>query len=62
MAERSIFMRGSKEDYALIGMRLGLSIVTKIIKNMDGEILVDDRVKGVHSKGSNFILLLPKVV
>jgi len=60
--KNTIFMRGSKEDYSLIGMGLGLSLVSKIIKNMNGKIWVEDRVDGDHSKGSNFILLIPEVI
>ena len=60
--KKAIFLRGSKEDYGLTGMGLGLSLVTKIIKNMDGKIWIEDRVDGDHSKGSNFILLIPEVM
>jgi len=35
--------------------------VKKIIESYDGEIWVEDRVKGDHLKGSNFILLIPEV-
>lgn len=60
--KKAIFLRGSKEDYGLTGMGLGLSLVTKIIKNMNSKIWVEDRVDGDHSKGSNFILLIPEVL
>jgi signal transduction histidine kinase len=60
--KKAIFLRGSKQDYGLTGMGLGLSLVTKIIKNMDGKIWIEDRVDGDHSKGSNFILLIPEVM
>lgn len=60
--KKAIFLRGSKEDYGLTGMGLGLSLVTKIIKNMDGKIWVEDKIDGDHSKGSNFILLIPEVM
>ena len=35
--------------------------VKKIIESYDGEIWVEDRVKGDHLKGSNIILLIPEV-
>ena len=60
--KKAIFLRGSKEDYGLTGMGLGLSLVTKIIKSMNGKIWVEDRIDGDHSKGSKFILLLPEVM
>ena len=42
-------------------MGLGLALVKKIIDNYNGKIWVEDRVKGDHSKGSNFVLLIPEV-
>ncbi len=42
------------------GMGLGLSLVRKIIKSYRGKIWVEDRVKGDHTLGSVFILLLPE--
>jgi len=47
-----------KIDYR---MGLGLSLVKTIIENYTGEIWVEDRIKGDHTKGSNFILLIPEV-
>jgi len=43
-----------------IGMGLGLSLVSKIIKKVKGDIRVEDNIKGDYSKGSNFILLFPE--
>lgn len=42
-------------------MGLGLALVKKIIDNYNGKIWVEDRVKGDHSKGNNFVLLIPEV-
>ncbi|MFX0058076.1 MAG: PAS domain S-box protein [Candidatus Hodarchaeota archaeon] len=46
--------------FARIG--LGLSLVKKIIDTFEGQILVEDKVKGDFSKGSNFILIIPKAL
>ena len=43
------------------GMGLGLLLVKKVLENYNGEIWVEDKVKGDSSKGSNFIMLIPEV-
>ncbi|MFX1274438.1 MAG: ATP-binding protein [Promethearchaeota archaeon] len=43
------------------GMGLGLSLVKQIVEIFKGNIWVEDRIKGDHRQGSNFILLLPKL-
>jgi PAS domain S-box-containing protein len=60
--KETIFQRGYTEEKSVHGMGLGLSLVNKIIKNYNGEIWVEDRIKGDHSKGSNFVLLIPEVI
>ncbi len=42
------------------GMGLGLSLVKKIIDSVEGNIWVEDRVKGDYSKGSKFVVLIPE--
>ncbi|MFX1452199.1 MAG: sensor histidine kinase, partial [Promethearchaeota archaeon] len=44
------------------GMGLGLLLVKRIINNFNGQIWVEDKIKGDPSQGSNFILLIPEVV
>ena len=56
-----IFKRGFTKEKGVHGMGLGLSLVKKIIDIYNGEIWVEDRIKGDYSKGSNFVLLIPEV-
>jgi PAS domain S-box-containing protein len=42
------------------GLGIGLSLVNQIIKSYDGKIWVENRIKDDYTKGSNFIVLLPK--
>jgi PAS domain S-box-containing protein len=44
----------------VIGSGLGLVVVKEIIKHCDGQVWVEDRIKGDYTKGSNFVFLLPK--
>ncbi|MBY8986648.1 MAG: HAMP domain-containing histidine kinase [Candidatus Lokiarchaeota archaeon] len=41
------------------GMGIGLSLVAKLIGLYNGEIWVEDRIKGDYTQGSNFIILIP---
>ena len=42
------------------GMGLGLSLVKQIIENFNGNIWVEDRIRGDHLRGSTFILVIPE--
>jgi len=55
-----IFKRGNRELKGTKGMGLGLSLVKKILKTLNGKIWVEDKIKGDHTQGSNFIILLPE--
>jgi signal transduction histidine kinase len=58
-AKEFIFRRtGSPEDQ-IVGRGLGLTLVDQILKNIGGMIRVEDRVKGDHTQGANFVVLLP---
>jgi signal transduction histidine kinase len=39
-------------------MGMGLSLVKKIVDKYGGKIWVEDRIKGNHNEGSNFVVLL----
>ncbi|MHA2035124.1 MAG: sensor histidine kinase [Promethearchaeota archaeon] len=41
------------------GMGIGLSLVAKLIELYEGEIWVENRIKGDYTQGSNFVILLP---
>ncbi len=58
--KKSIFQEGSKRFKHGKGMGLGLSLVKKIIDKYNGQVWVEDRVKGDSSKGSNFIIIIPE--
>ncbi|TXT53300.1 MAG: putative Histidine kinase [Promethearchaeota archaeon] len=44
------------------GMGLGLSLVAKFIELCKGKIYLEDRIKGDHTRGCNFIILLKEFI
>ncbi len=42
------------------GMGLGLSLAAKLIDLYEGRMWIEDRIKGDSTKGSNFVILIPK--
>ncbi len=54
-----IFQKGYAKKKETKGLGFGLSLVKKIVKSYNGQIQVEDRVKGDFSKGCNFIILIP---
>jgi signal transduction histidine kinase len=59
MKER-IFERLQRGEKSVHGSGLGLTIVKEIITRYGGEIMVQDKVKGDYTHGSNFVIILPK--
>ncbi|MFX1569365.1 MAG: PAS domain S-box protein [Promethearchaeota archaeon] len=59
--KKIIFNRAYNQNKSTIGMGLGLSLVKKIIENLDGLVWVEDRITNDYKQGSKFILLLPEV-
>jgi signal transduction histidine kinase len=57
--KKQIFQRTQCKRINSKGMGIGLSLVARLIEMYSGEIWVEDRIEGDHSKGSNFIILLP---
>ncbi|MFO8018413.1 MAG: PAS domain S-box protein [Promethearchaeia archaeon] len=57
-----IFQRRKFEQKSGKGMGLGLSLVKRIVNQLNGHIRVENRVKNDYSKGSNFILLIPEYI
>ena len=41
-------------------MGIGLSLVKRILDSYKGQIRVEDSFKGDHTKGSNFIIIIPE--
>ncbi len=55
-----IFNRILQKDKSVSGIGFGLSLVKKIIESYNGQIWVEDKIKGNSSKGSNFRILIPE--
>ena len=53
-----IFQEGTHDSSSFNRLGLGLSLVKKLIESYHGKIWVEDRVKGKHTQGSTFIILI----
>jgi signal transduction histidine kinase len=58
--KKIIFEQNNRKYKGSKGMGIGLSLVKKIIDSYSGHIYVENRVQEDYSKGSNFILLIPR--
>ncbi len=54
-----IFLRGFEKDEDIGGIGLGLTLVSKIVENLDGKIKVKDKIGGDYRQGSVFTILIP---
>ncbi len=57
-----VFQRAFIKDKTVSGMGLGLSLVKKIIEKYNGQIWVEDKIKGEFAKGSNLIIIIPEAI
>ncbi|MBD3228605.1 MAG: response regulator [Candidatus Lokiarchaeota archaeon] len=57
-----IFVRKHRKKSTRGGFGIGMSLVKRIINTYRGRIWVEDRIKGKYEQGSNFIVLLKRVV
>jgi signal transduction histidine kinase len=39
----------------------GLTLIKKVIESYNGKIWVENRIPGDHTKGSNFVVLIPHI-
>ncbi|MFX1237306.1 MAG: sensor histidine kinase [Promethearchaeota archaeon] len=60
--KQKIFQKGHHDFKGGKGLGIGLSLILKVIQDSNGKIWVEDKVKGDHSKGSNFVVLLPETI
>jgi len=58
--KETIFSRMEHLDRKELATGLGLTLVKEIVGECNGNVWVEDRIKGDRMKGSNFIVTLPK--
>ena len=58
--KEAIFTRLHKTDDSVPGSGLGLAIVEGVVSVYGGKVWVENRVKDDHTKGSNFIVTVPR--
>ena len=54
-----LFSRLQQGDTKAHGRGLGLYLVKRLVDDYSGEVSVEDRVPGDHTKGAKFVVLLP---
>ena len=60
--KKIIFEQNNRKYKGSKGMGIGLSLVKKIIDSYSGHIYIENRVQEDYSKGSNFVMLIPKAI
>ena len=60
--KQRVFIRGDFETENMSGSGLGLKLVKKLVEIYNGEIWIEDKIKGDHSFGCNCILLFPEAI
>jgi PAS domain S-box-containing protein len=60
-SKAAIFNRTIKGTGKAKGMGLGLYLVKSLVDSYGGRVWVEDRVKGDHTKGARFVVMLPQV-
>ncbi|MFX0042808.1 MAG: sensor histidine kinase [Candidatus Hodarchaeota archaeon] len=55
-----ILQEGHRKTKESKGMGIGLSLVAILINLWEGKIWIEDRIRGDFSRGSNFIITIPK--
>jgi PAS domain S-box-containing protein len=57
----TIFNRALKGTAKARGMGLGLYLVKSLVDSYGGRVWVEDRIRGDHTKGARFVVMLPAV-
>ncbi|MFW9919317.1 MAG: PAS domain S-box protein [Candidatus Thorarchaeota archaeon] len=58
--KQKVFRRTPEDDARHMGKGLGLTVADRYIRHLGGRIWVEDRVKGDPSKGSKFVVIIPR--
>ena len=58
--KKRIFNRYPNGMEGVRGSGIGLTLVQRILQRYGGQIWVEDRIKGDHSQGANFVVLIPR--
>jgi PAS domain S-box-containing protein len=60
--KKKLFVRFHRGDTKANGKGLGLYLVKTLVEGYHGRVWVEDRVRGDHTKGARFVVMLPAVV